>query len=57
MDANTEYLGDSVYASFDGVNITLETRNGLPSDPSNRIYLDPSVWEALLRFQQRVSTG
>jgi len=44
------YLGDSVYASFDGYAIWLTTENGLPSDPSNRICLEPEVFVALHRF-------
>lgn len=41
------YLGDSVYASYDGENITLTTENGLPTDPSNKIVIEPQIWEAL----------
>ena len=37
------YLGDSVYASFDGFSVVLTTDNGLPSGPSNTIYLEPKV--------------
>ena len=37
------YLGDSVYAWTDGFGVWLETRNGLETDPSNRIYLEPQV--------------
>lgn len=40
------YLGDSVYASFDGFHIILTTENGLPHDPSNRIFLEPAVINA-----------
>lgn len=44
------YLGDSVYAEFYGCGIVLTTENGLPGDPSNVIYLEPEVYEALCRF-------
>ena len=44
------YLGDSVYAEFDGYGITLTTENGLPGDPSNTIYMEPEVLKALDRF-------
>ena len=44
------YLGDSVYAFFDGYGITLSTENGLPGDPSNEIHLEPSVYQSLLMF-------
>lgn len=42
------YLGDSVYAEFDGYGMTLTTENGLPDDPSNHIYLEADVIQALL---------
>lgn len=49
-----DYLGDSVYAEYDGYHIILETRNGFPDDPSNRIALEPSVLDALMGFAERV---
>ena len=42
---NKQYLGDSVYADFDGYGITLTTENGF--GPSNTIYLEPQVLAAL----------
>uniref|UniRef100_A0A6H1ZPE5 Uncharacterized protein n=1 Tax=viral metagenome TaxID=1070528 RepID=A0A6H1ZPE5_9ZZZZ len=51
-----EYLGDSVYAMTDDVDgIILTTENGKSTDPSNIIYLEPNVIEALLNFLERVS--
>lgn len=47
---NKRYLGDSVYAAFDGFSIQLTTENGLPTDPSNCIYLEPVVYTALAEF-------
>jgi len=45
------YLGDSVYASFDDYGgVLLTTENGLPTDPSNTIYLEPEVLAALTQF-------
>lgn len=40
-----QYLGDSVYADFDGYGITLTTDNGM--GPSNTIYMEPQVLAAL----------
>lgn len=48
------YLGDSVYASFDGHHIILTTENGLLSDPSNTIALDPSVRRALVDYERQL---
>ncbi len=46
------YLGDSVYANFDGYHIILTTENGLPNDPSNRIALEPAVLVALNKYKE-----
>ncbi len=40
-----QYLGDSVYADFDGYGITLTTENGF--GPSNTIYLESAVLQAM----------
>ena len=47
-----DYLGDSVYANFDGYHIVLTTNNGLGA--SNTIALDPDVYNALLQFKERI---
>lgn len=52
MSTNKEYLGDSVYAEYDGCGIVLTTENGTPADPSNAIYLEPEVIRTLIRFAQ-----
>lgn len=44
------YLGDSVYADFDGYHVVLTTENGSPVDPSNRIACEPEVLTALDQF-------
>ena len=50
-----QYLGDSVYAEFDGYGITLTTWNGYPDDPRNTIYLEPQVLAALEDYKSYVS--
>jgi len=52
-DPGKTYLGDSVYAQFDGNGIWLTTENGLPNDPSNRIYMEPEV---VVAFETYVAT-
>ena len=48
-----EYLGDGVYASFDGYHINLDLR---AQDPSRfTIALEPAVFDALVKFSDRVS--
>jgi hypothetical protein len=44
------YLGDSVYAEFDGYYVWLTTENGFPGDPRNKIALEPAVLDALNEY-------
>lgn len=48
------YLGDSVYAEFDGYHIVLTTENGF--GPSNTICLEDSVLRALIQFADSLKT-
>lgn len=49
---NKDYLGDSVYAQFDGFNVVLTTENG--TLPSNTIVMEPAVIGALIRYIERL---
>jgi hypothetical protein len=49
-----DYIGDSVYVWYDGYHIWLETRNGLPTDPSNQIALEPNVFRNLVEYVERL---
>ena len=51
-----DYLGDSVYVEWDGNGLILTTRNGLPTDPSNTIYLEPYVYTALVEYVKNLKT-
>lgn len=42
------YLGDGVYAAFDGCGVWLTAQNGLAV--TNAVYLEPEVFRALERF-------
>jgi hypothetical protein len=42
------YLGDSVYADFDGYHVVLTTENGMGA--SNTIYMEPPVLTALYAY-------
>lgn len=46
------YLGDAVYASFDGFQIWLRTSNGI--QVLDQIALDPSVYAALIRYAESI---
>ena len=48
------YIGDSVYVHFDGYHIILETNNGYPDDPRNRIGLEPSVFDNLEEYRKHI---
>jgi hypothetical protein len=48
---NSDYLGDGVYASFDGYHIWLWTRRDFDW---HRIALEDSVFSALLRYASKV---
>lgn len=47
------YIGDSVYAEWDGYDLTLTTENGYPDAPGNRIVLEPEVWQMLVSWLER----
>lgn len=44
------YIGDAVYADFDGYHIVLTTENGYTI--SNTICLEPSVYTGLIEFEK-----
>lgn len=43
-----EYLGDGVYVEHDGYQITLST---VPGGGHDTIYLEPEVFNALIRYR------
>lgn len=49
-----QYLGDSVYARVTDGMIELTTDNGM--GPSNKIYLEVEVLEALIRFYEKAKS-
>ena len=48
MTSRKHYLGDGVYADFDGYALVLTAENG--ESVQHEIVLEPSVMEALLRY-------
>lgn len=46
------YLGDSVYVDIENGMLKLTTENGY--GPSNTIYLEPEVADALVKYIERV---
>lgn len=45
------YLGDGLYAKYDGFQVRLFAHNGLAT--TNEVYLDPEVRAALIRFLEQ----
>ena len=45
-----QYLGDSVSVDFWEGGLVLTTEDGRPDDPSNTIFLEPAVYEALVQY-------
>lgn len=46
------YLGDAVYASFDGYHLWLNTSDGIQT--LDRIALEPRVYKALVQYAQTI---
>lgn len=53
MSNKEVYLGDAVYASFDGYQIWLRTGDG----NNNRIALEPQVFQRLREYAARLAQG
>ena len=51
MNAET-YLGDGLYASFDGYHIWLKASNGV--NVTNEVALEPAVFDALIAYEKRL---
>lgn len=49
------YIGDGVYANYDGQQLILTTENGM--ETTNTIYLEHSVMEALHKYIQNLELG
>jgi hypothetical protein len=47
-----EYLGDGLYADYDGWQIRLFATNGVTT--TNEVYLEPSVLQAFLSFVKTI---
>ena len=49
-----QYLGDAVYADWDGYHIIITTSDGVYD--TNRILLDSQVMEKLIDYHERIRT-
>jgi hypothetical protein len=55
MIENKMYLGDGVYADFDGYRVILTAENGV--SVQHKIYLDDSVVKAFFAYIKRIQLG
>lgn len=46
------YLGDGLYARFDGYGFWITSENGV--SVLNEIYIEPEVWDNLIAFRKEV---
>ena len=46
------YLGDGVYAIFDGYGIWLHANDH--RNPTDKVYLEPEVFDNLIKFKEEV---
>ena len=46
------YIGDGVYASFDGFGVILDLRG---QDSTTRIYLEPDIFKRLVQYRDRIT--
>lgn len=51
LDGFRTYIGDGLYANFDGFNVVLSAENGMHS--TDTVYLEPRVFEALNTWHVR----
>jgi len=49
------YLGDGVYAAFDGIGVWLTAEDGMTA--TDAIYVEPAVLDELARFYQDARQG
>lgn len=52
FDQNDVYLGDGLYADFDGYQIELYASDG--GQKTNRVWLEPAVLEAFEQYIKRL---
>ena len=52
MSATKEYLGDGLYVDYDGYQLVLTAEDGISI--TNRVFLEPQVWEALKVYVARL---
>lgn len=50
---NTEYLGDGLYAKYDGYQFCLMANDH--NNPTDTVYLDPKTLDSFIEFVEKVT--
>lgn len=53
MTYEKRYLGDGAYVTYNGQQLVLTTENGV--DVTNTIFLEPEVFESLMRYARELN--
>jgi len=51
----SEYLGDGAYITYDGYGYMLTANHHDPDEATDKVYLEPPVYQNLLRFFERIT--
>jgi len=49
-----EYLGDGLYAAFDGYQIWLAANDRIEGNPTDKVALEPGVAQAFINYLERL---
>ena len=49
-----EYLGDGLYADFDGYQIWLAANDRVSGNPTDKVALEPGVIDAFFRYVEKL---
>lgn len=52
LGKHASYIGDGLYASFDGYHIWVKSSDGI--NILNEIALEPCVFDALIKYRERI---
>jgi len=55
FEEEDSYLGDGLFAAFDGWQVELYAWNGFAK--TNRVFLEPAVLKSFLEYVNRLRTG
>jgi hypothetical protein len=54
MSKYEDYLGDGLYVDYDGFQICLAANDKVSGNPTDKVYLEPNVIAAFIRYLERM---